>query len=166
MSCHVLLLSTDSQVPMCGEEEGTWGQGCRVCEVSRKTFLSSLFYLNVVIMHYFFCRGGSRLDYPFGSCSLGCSRCGFDYSCGQLLLFLENVSELLEINGRLKTYRLRGVGGEGGGLVLRKARLNFLDQSQNILKQNQWMQIEITLLPVLNFKCFFNYRLKKRERGY
>ena len=105
--------------------------------MSGKTFLSSLFYLNVVIMHYFFCRGGSRLDNPFGSCSLGCSRCGFDYSCGQLLLFLENVSELLEINGRLKTYRLRGVGGEGGGLVLRKARLNFLDQSQNILKQNQ-----------------------------
>ena len=114
MSCHVLLLSTDSQVPMCGEEEGTWGQGCRVCEVSEKTFLSSLFYLNIVIMHYFFCRGGSRLDNPFGSCSLGCSRCGFDYSCGQLLLFLENVSELLEINGRLKTYRLREEG-EGKG---------------------------------------------------
>lgn len=125
MSCHVLLLSTDSQVPMCGEEEGTWGQGCRVCEVSGKTFLSSLFYLNVVIMHYFFCRGGSRLDNPFGSCSLGCSRCGFDYSCGQLLLFLENVSELLEIEGRLKIYRLRGGREEGGGLVLRKARLNL-----------------------------------------
>ena len=82
--------------------------------MSGKTFLSSLFYLNVVIMHYFFCRGGSRLDNPFGSCSFGCSRCGFDYSCGQLLLFLENVSELLEINGRLKTYRLREEG-EGKG---------------------------------------------------
>lgn len=93
MGCHVLLLSTDSQVPMCREKEGTWGQGCRVCEVSGKTFLSSLFYLNVVIMHYFFCRGGSRLDNTFGSCSFGCSRCGFDYSCGQLLLFLENVKE-------------------------------------------------------------------------
>lgn len=137
MSCHVLLLSTNSQVPMCGEEEGTRGQGCRVCEVSGKTFLSSPFYLNVVSMHYFFCRGGSRLDNPFGSCSLGCSRCGFDYSCGQLLLFLENVSELLEIEGRLKIYRLRGGREEGGGLVLRKARLNFLDKSQNILKQNQ-----------------------------
>lgn len=88
-------------------------------------------------MHYFFCRGGSRLDNPFGSCSFGYSRCGFDYSCGQLLLFLENVSKLLEIEGRLKIYRLRGGGGEGGGLVLRKARLNFLDKSQNILKQNQ-----------------------------
>ena len=105
--------------------------------MSGKTFLPSLFYLNVVIMHYFFCRGGSRLDNPFGSCSLGCSRCGFDYSCGQLLLFLENVSELLEIEGRLKIYHLRGGREEGGGLVLRKARLNFLDKSQNILKQNQ-----------------------------